>query len=100
MRLVFARCLATQPRPWENLGRVGKMQRIEGAAHALHGFQIRLRVHLWHHVFLLFTNTMLAGSIAMLVWMFWEWRDMGHPTFSGVLVGAVTGLATITPASG
>ncbi len=47
-----------------------------------------------------FTNTMLAGSIAMLVWMFWEWRENGHPTFSGVLVGAVAGLATITPASG
>ena len=47
-----------------------------------------------------FTNTMLAGSIAMLVWMFWEWREYGHPTFSGVLVGAVAGLATITPASG
>ena len=36
----------------------------------------------------------------MLVWMFWEWRETGHPTFSGLLVGAVTGLATITPASG
>jgi Amt family ammonium transporter len=47
-----------------------------------------------------FTNTMLAGSVAMLVWMFWEWRETGHPTFSGLLVGAVTGLATITPASG
>ncbi|MFL1874660.1 ammonium transporter [Hansschlegelia beijingensis] len=47
-----------------------------------------------------FTNTMLAGSIAMLVWMFWEWRESGHPSFSGVLVGAVAGLATITPASG
>jgi len=47
-----------------------------------------------------FTNTMLAGSIAMLVWMFWEWRESGRPTFSGVLVGAVAGLATITPASG
>ena len=47
-----------------------------------------------------FTNTMLAGAIAMLVWMFWEWRDAGRPSFSGVLVGAVTGLATITPASG
>ncbi|MFZ3483003.1 ammonium transporter [Sphingomonas sp. 3-13AW] len=47
-----------------------------------------------------FTNTMLAGSIAMLVWMFWEWRHAGRPSFSGVLVGAVTGLATITPASG
>ncbi len=47
-----------------------------------------------------FTNTMLSGSIAMLVWMFWEWRETGRPSFSGVLVGAVTGLATITPASG
>jgi len=47
-----------------------------------------------------FTNTMLAGSIAMLVWMFWEWRERGRPSFSGVLVGAVAGLATITPASG
>jgi Amt family ammonium transporter len=47
-----------------------------------------------------FTNTMLAGSIAMLVWMFWEWREKGRPSFSGVLVGAVAGLATITPASG
>jgi Amt family ammonium transporter len=47
-----------------------------------------------------FVNTMLAGSIAMLVWMFWEWRAKGRPSFSGVLVGAVAGLATITPASG
>ena len=30
-----------------------------------------------------FTNTMLAGSIAMLVWMYWEWRDTGRPSFSG-----------------
>ncbi|MDH5856301.1 ammonium transporter [Lampropedia aestuarii] len=47
-----------------------------------------------------FTNTMLAGSIAMLVWMFWEWLSFGRPSFSGVLVGAVAGLATITPAAG
>ncbi|PZQ50128.1 MAG: ammonium transporter [Rhodovulum sulfidophilum] len=47
-----------------------------------------------------FVNTMLAGSVAMLVWMFWEWRANGRPSFSGVLVGAVAGLATITPASG
>jgi len=47
-----------------------------------------------------FTNTMLAGSIAMLVWMYWEWRETGRASFSGVLVGAVAGLATITPASG
>lgn len=47
-----------------------------------------------------FVNTMLAGATAMLVWMFWEWRAKGRASFSGVLVGAVAGLATITPASG
>ncbi|MCD1633365.1 ammonium transporter [Martelella mediterranea] len=47
-----------------------------------------------------FTNTMLAGAIAMLVWMLWEWREHKRVSFSGVLVGAVTGLATITPAAG
>ena len=47
-----------------------------------------------------FTNTTLAGSTAMLVWMFWEWRENGHPSLSGTLVGAVAGLATITPAAG
>lgn len=47
-----------------------------------------------------FTNTMLSGAIAMLVWMIWEWKESGRPSFSGVLVGAVTGLATITPAAG
>ncbi|MFA5663370.1 ammonium transporter [Castellaniella sp.] len=47
-----------------------------------------------------FTNTMLAGAVAMLVWLAWEWLESGRPSFSGVLVGAVTGLATITPAAG
>ncbi|ABZ74990.1 ammonium transporter [Shewanella halifaxensis HAW-EB4] len=47
-----------------------------------------------------FTNTTLAGSTAMLMWMFWEWRENGRPSFSGTLVGAVAGLATITPAAG
>ncbi|MFT5705359.1 MAG: Amt family ammonium transporter [Shewanella sp.] len=47
-----------------------------------------------------FTNTTLAGSTAMLVWMFWDWREHGKPSFSGILVGAVSGLATITPAAG
>lgn len=47
-----------------------------------------------------FANTMLSGAVAMLVWMFWEWREFKRPSFSGVLVGAVAGLATITPAAG
>lgn len=47
-----------------------------------------------------FTNTMLSGSIAMLVWLFWDWKFSSKPSFSGALVGAVAGLATITPAAG
>lgn len=47
-----------------------------------------------------FTNTTISGSIAMLVWMFLDWRESKRPSFSGVLVGAVAGLATITPAAG
>ena len=47
-----------------------------------------------------FTNTTIAGSIAMLVWMFLDWRTSSRPSFSGILVGAVAGLATITPCAG
>lgn len=47
-----------------------------------------------------FTNTTIAGSVAMLVWLWLDWRANRRPTFSGVLVGAVAGLATITPCAG
>jgi len=47
-----------------------------------------------------FVNTTLSGSAALLVWLFWQWRDDKKPSFSGILVGSVAGLATITPAAG
>lgn len=47
-----------------------------------------------------FVNTTIAGSIAMVVWMLLDWYCNSKPTFSGVLVGAVAGLATITPCAG
>ncbi len=47
-----------------------------------------------------FVNTTIAGSIAMVVWMILDWHFNNKPTFSGVLVGAVAGLATITPCAG
>ena len=47
-----------------------------------------------------FVNTTLAGSAGLLVWLFWNWRDTKKPSFSGILVGSVAGLATITPAAG
>lgn len=47
-----------------------------------------------------FTNTTIAGPIAIIVWMLYDWHYDRKPSFSGVLVGAVTGLATITPCAG
>ncbi|MFI3246155.1 MAG: ammonium transporter [Ferrimonas sp.] len=47
-----------------------------------------------------FINTALAGAIGMLVWLGWQWRMETQANFSGALVGAVAGLATITPAAG
>ena len=47
-----------------------------------------------------FTNTTIAGSIARIVWMLYDWHYDRKPSFSGVLVGAVAGLATITPCAG
>ena len=47
-----------------------------------------------------FVNTTISGSIAMICWLFWDWHFSRKPSFSGVLVGAVAGLATITPCAG
>ena len=47
-----------------------------------------------------FVNTTLSASTALLVWLFWYWRANKRESFSAVLVGAVAGLATITPAAG
>jgi len=47
-----------------------------------------------------FVNTTLAGSTALLIWILLEWRLEGKPSLTGLMVGAVAGLATITPAAG
>jgi Amt family ammonium transporter len=47
-----------------------------------------------------FVNTTLSASTALLVWLFWYWRDNNRRSFTGALIGAVAGLATITPAAG
>lgn len=47
-----------------------------------------------------FVNTFMAGAAAMLVWMFWQYKSEKQVSFVGAMVGAVAGLATITPASG
>ena len=42
----------------------------------------------------------IAGGIAMVVWLFWSAIFEDKPSFSGVMVGGVAGLATITPTAG
>mmetsp|Transcript_15658 Transcript_15658/g.41219 ORF Transcript_15658/g.41219 Transcript_15658/m.41219 type:complete len:459 (+) Transcript_15658:139-1515(+) len=45
-------------------------------------------------------NTEISASVALLVWMLIEWKLEGKPSLVGVCVGAIAGLATITPAAG
>ena len=47
-----------------------------------------------------FVNTDIAGSLAMITWMFISWIHEGKPSMTGALTGSVAGLATITPAAG
>jgi ammonium transporter, Amt family len=47
-----------------------------------------------------FINTDIAASFAGPVWMLMTWRFEKHVKFSGLLTGAVAGLATITPCAG
>lgn len=47
-----------------------------------------------------FINTTLAASSAMLMWLLWQTLDTGKVNFTGLMVGSVAGLATITPAAG
>ncbi|MFZ3079032.1 MAG: ammonium transporter [Bellilinea sp.] len=47
-----------------------------------------------------FVNTDVAGSMAMITWLFISWIHEGKPSMTGALTGAVAGLATITPAAG
>lgn len=47
-----------------------------------------------------FINTTLAASVGMLIWILWQKITTGKITFTGLMVGSVAGLATITPAAG
>ncbi len=47
-----------------------------------------------------FVNTDIAGSVAMITWLFISWVHEGKPSMTGAMTGAVAGLATVTPAAG
>jgi len=47
-----------------------------------------------------FVATHLAGMSGMAMWTIMEWIKIGKPTTLGAASGAISGLATITPAAG
>ena len=49
---------------------------------------------------LAFINTQIGGAFAGVTWMMIEWRRKKKPSLVGFCVGAVAGLATVTPAAG
>lgn len=49
---------------------------------------------------LAFINTQIGGAFAGVTWMILDWRLTKKPTLVGFCVGAVAGLATVTPAAG
>ncbi len=49
---------------------------------------------------LAFINTQIGGAFAGVTWLFLEWALRKKPTLVGFCVGAIAGLATITPAAG
>jgi len=45
-------------------------------------------------------NSEIAASVALLVWLIIDWVRLGRPKVVGLCVGAIAGLATVTPAAG
>ena len=49
---------------------------------------------------LAFINTQIGGAFAGVTWLLLEWKLQNKPSLVGFCVGAVAGLATVTPAAG
>jgi Amt family ammonium transporter len=45
-------------------------------------------------------NSEIAGSVALFLWLVIDWLRNGRPGLVGLCVGAIAGLATVTPAAG
>mmetsp|Transcript_81614 Transcript_81614/g.236610 ORF Transcript_81614/g.236610 Transcript_81614/m.236610 type:complete len:440 (+) Transcript_81614:91-1410(+) len=45
-------------------------------------------------------NSEIAASVALFLWLVIDWIRLGRPRLVGLCVGAIAGLATVTPAAG
>eukprot|EP00438_Fugacium_kawagutii_P010494 Skav205487 [mRNA] locus=scaffold830:468004:477239:- [translate_table: standard] len=63
--------------------------RVRGSALASNGAAVAAAV-----------NSEIAASVSTFLWLLIEWIRMGRPSLVGLCVGAIGGLATITPAAG
>ena len=45
-------------------------------------------------------NSEISASVALFLWLLIDWVRLGRPGLVGLCVGAIAGLATITPAAG
>jgi len=45
-------------------------------------------------------NSEIAGSVALFLWLVIDWIRLGRPGLVGLCIGAIAGLATVTPAAG
>jgi len=64
-----------------------------------YGFNAGSELQVDRFTALAFINTDLAASFAAVAWLIIAWKLEKKPSFVGLLVGAVAGLATITPAA-
>src|SRR5208282_142062 len=62
MRLVTSGLFSAQPGAGKYFVGVGKLERVESAADELHGLEVRLAVHLRHHLLFLFTHAVFPGD--------------------------------------
>ena len=84
MRGVLAGFFAAEARSGEHFGGIGKLERVEGAADAVHGVEVGLGEHLGHHLLFLLADAVLAGDGAAGVDAHFE--DARGERFGGVLL--------------
>jgi len=62
VRGVLAGLFAAEARGGEHLGGIGELQRVKGAADAMHGGEVGFGEHFGHHFLFVFADAVLAGD--------------------------------------